>query len=91
MAKVAPCPDLNAAQVADLIDQDYTQNRFQRSEQDPQAAGGRNINAWVNPEDVTGVGDVWQAPLKVRGNEQDLNYAVTLDCTKGEITYRLNK
>ncbi|MGP4139738.1 MAG: YebF family protein [Sodalis sp. (in: enterobacteria)] len=91
IAKVAPCPDLNAAQVAELIDQDYTENRFQRSEQDQQAAGGRNINAWVNPEDVTGVGDVWQAPLKVRGNEQDLNYAVTLDCTKGEITYRLNK
>lgn len=91
IAIVAPCPDLNAAQVAELIDQDYTQNRFQRSEQDQQAAGGRNINAWVNPEDVTGLGDVWQAPLKVRGNEQDLNYAVTLDCTKGEITYRLNK
>lgn len=91
IAKVAPCPDLNAAQVAELIDQDYTENRFQRSEQDQQAAGGRNINAWVNPEDVTGVGDVWQALLKVRGNEQDLNYAVTLDCTKGEITYRLNK
>ncbi|WP_025245182.1 YebF family protein [Candidatus Sodalis pierantonius] len=91
IAKVALCHDLNAAQVAELIDQDYTQNRFQRSEQDQQAAGGRNINAWVNPEDVTGVGDVWQAPLKVRGNEQDLNYAVTLDCTKGEITYRLTK
>ncbi|MFT4463698.1 MAG: YebF family protein [Sodalis sp. (in: enterobacteria)] len=90
IAKVAPCPDLNSTQVAELIDQDYTQNRFQRSEQDQQAAGGRNINAWVNPEDVTGEGDVWQAPLKVRGNEQDLNYAVTLDCTKGEITYRLN-
>ncbi len=91
IAKVPPCPDLNAPQVAELVVQDYTQNRFQRSEQDKQAAGGSNINAWVNPEDVTGVGDVWQAPLKVRGNAQDLNFAVTLDCTKGEITYRLNQ
>ncbi|MGL9773210.1 MAG: YebF family protein [Sodalis sp. (in: enterobacteria)] len=40
---------------------------------------------------MTGVGDVWQAPLKVRDNAQDLNFAVTLDCTKGEITYRLNR
>lgn len=91
IAKVPPCPDLNAPQVAELVVQDYTQNRFQHSEQDKQAAGGSNINAWVNPEDVTGVGDVWQAPLKVRGNAQDLNFAVTLDCTKGEITYRLNQ
>ncbi|MBT9433006.1 hypothetical protein JZM24_14275 [Candidatus Sodalis endolongispinus] len=91
IAKVSPCTDLNAPQVAELVVQDYTQNRFQRSAQNKQAAGGSNINAWVNPEDVTGVGDVWQAPLKVCGNAQDLNFAVTLDCTKGEITYRLNQ
>ncbi|WP_369678548.1 YebF family protein [Sodalis-like endosymbiont of Proechinophthirus fluctus] len=27
------------------------------------------------------MGDVWQEPLKVSDNEQDLNYAVTLNCT----------
>ncbi|TKI08231.1 protein YebF [Martelella alba] len=89
--KVSACPDLNAIQVADLIKQDYTENRFPRFEDDKQALGSDNIVAWVNPEDVTGTGDDWQAPLQVRGAAADRSYQVSLDCQKGEISYSLKK
>lgn len=39
ITKVPPCPDLNAPQVAELVVQDYTQNRFQHSEQDKHTYG----------------------------------------------------
>ncbi|MGL9773211.1 MAG: YebF family protein [Sodalis sp. (in: enterobacteria)] len=48
IAKVSHCPDLNATQVAEFVVQDYTQNRFQRSEQDQQAAGGRRPAATIS-------------------------------------------
>ncbi len=89
-SKVAACPDLNAPQVAELIKQDYTQNRFQRSDEDKTALGGANIITSINPEEITGIGDVWQAMLHIRGQTADRNYGVTLDCQKGEITYSLN-
>ncbi|TCW00018.1 YebF family protein [Biostraticola tofi] len=90
-SKVAACPDLNAPQVAELIKQDYTQNRFQRSDEDKTALGGANIITSINPEEITGIGDVWQAILHIRGQTADRNYGVTLDCQKGEITYSLNQ
>ncbi|WP_413741084.1 YebF family protein [Sodalis sp. RH15] len=87
---VAPCPDLNATQVAELIQQDYTQNRFPRFADDKQALGDTMV-AWINPEEVTGTGDSWQAPLKIRGQTADRSYGITLDCQKGVISYTLSK
>lgn len=89
--KVAACPDLNAPQVAELIKQDYTQNRFPHTDDDKKALGGDTIVAQVNPEDITGSGDSWQAPLKIRGQTADRAYAVNLDCEKGEISYSLQQ
>ncbi|WP_413722649.1 YebF family protein [Sodalis sp. RH24] len=89
--KVAACPDLNAPQVAELIKQDYTQNRFPHTDDDKKALGGDTIVAQVNPEDITGNGDNWQAPLKIRGQTADRAYAVNLDCEKGEISYSLQQ
>ncbi|WP_413738670.1 YebF family protein [Sodalis sp. RH21] len=86
--KVSPCPDLNAPQVAELIKQDYTQNRFPRADDDKKALG-ETIVTQVNPEDITGSGDNWQAPLKIRGQSADRAFAVTLDCQAGEISYAL--
>jgi hypothetical protein len=67
------------------------QNRFPTFSDDKQALGGENIVAWVNPEDVTGTGDNWQAPLQIRGQAADLRYGVSLDCQKGEISYSVIK
>jgi len=89
--KVASCPDLNATQVAELIQQDYIQNRFPHFDDDKLVLGGDTIVALVNPEEVMGTGDSWQAPLKIRGAAADLSYGVSLDCQKGEMTYSRNK
>lgn len=89
--KVPACHDLNAPQVAELIKQDYTQNRFPHTDDDKKALGGDTIVADVNPEDITGTGDNWQAPLKIRGQTADRAYTVNLDCEKGEISYSLQR